>query len=111
MINFFRVIFSKFDEVIYHFRIIVGMLLVAIGLWAEINLFFEIKRTGLRFLSDVHVYYNYSDDFSVMMQDIKDIEEGITRTREERKINHNYHILIGLSTVAGAILLSKRKES
>jgi cytochrome c biogenesis protein CcdA len=109
MINYFRIIFSKFDEVIYYFRIIAGILFIVIGLWAEISLLREIKRRDIRFLSDVdYVYYSRLDDLLSISDDTDDLFEYRT---EERKINHNYHILIGLSTVAGAILLSKRKES
>lgn len=108
MINYFRIIFSKFDDVIYYFRIIAGMLFIAIGLWAEISLFFEIQRREIKFLSDVD-YVSYSLEDDMARDQLSDIF-GYVRT-EERKINHNYLILIGLSTMAGAILLSKRKES
>jgi hypothetical protein len=90
---------KKIDSIMHYFKIVSGVFLILIGLWAEINILFEMNDKDIGFLAT---------DYTIIVQDLR---PGTPRpvVRSEQ-INQNNFVLFGLGMIAGAIILTKTKK-
>jgi hypothetical protein len=91
---------KKIESIMYFFKNVSGILLILIGLWAEINILFEMKHNkNIRFLSTDYRYIE------------PQLRPGSIRpVIVAEQINQNYLFLFGLGMIAGAIILTKTKK-
>lgn len=92
---------NKLNKVVNYFRIVSGITLIIIGIYSEVAILSELSDNDINF-TDGEDMYSYFPDIPDPLPKLE------TKTYP---INENYHILIGLGLVAGAILLTTTKIS
>lgn len=92
----------KIEVALYYFKVVIGSLIILIGFWIELNLLFEIKNRKIPL--------TYGVDQIITNRLFAD-ENDFMYEVEEIPINQNFHILIGLGMLTGAILLSTRNST